>query len=285
MTGGAGLQAMKASAPGPRGMRALALTLLVASLVAGCAAPQAEPSASAAIAVDVVMDPADCRLARAALVTPPAEVAPFLPEGFAPRDARAYLGDAAGTGGALVIVGAISCATAAHDEEGLHIGELAIFVEPPSVPGEREPSIEDFYVPMLYTHGRLLELARNASWDVSEAQVVASVSPTGPGASAQGGWTDQDGVTVAFGAVGAVTAFHEGLERYWHASEAGLAYVEAATAIDQRAGAASCTIPEGSLAADVTGVTSCLPGRSFGLATVQGEWTYRFVSLPGVRVA
>lgn len=81
-----------------------------------------------------------------------------------------------------------------------------------------------------------------------------------------------------------VEAFHEGLERYWHAGVGGLAYIEAGTAIDQRAGAATCTISAGSLAADVTGVTPCLSGRSFGLAVVEGAWTYRFVSLPGVQV-
>lgn len=271
-------------------MRRLLGCLLVGLLLAGCATPAAEPPAgdeSNAMpfpTLDVALAPTDCLVTLLIFLTSMEHAQAQLPDGFTARDAQGVLGAPAPTGQAAIAIANLRCASSALDGAAYGTAELLVFVESPAIDAGLAPSTSDFYAPAFHFEpGPLRDLAVQAQWtQLGDAMTIESTTDAATATStitltgAEGTLWD---ATVTGAAPNTVSA----VERIWHATPNGLAFIENDYTNDAHLGVAQCTLA--GIAAEVVGATSCEGAEVIGAIVPTQSWKARFVTLPGIHAA
>ena len=226
-----------------------------------------QPGPTASQAFDVELALTGCREAVVMFLISPEQAQSVLPPGFTAGDASSLLELPVPTGQAGVLVGTTQCTASALGPEGHDEGPVSVTVLPPNVPGDRPPAANLYEVGRSTGTPAFAELLRSVNWTlIGDSTTVAVDAP--PAAEGTG--------RIEAGGVGVVSidvplAPHEqlieGTFRWWHASEAGLSYIDYTFASPYYVGPAQCTLAAGSLPAQLVGATSCSGAPSIGFVT------------------
>ncbi len=269
------------------GRRGLAF-LAVLSL-AGCVGPPASTSgpsvtddAMAPIIVD--LQASNCgNLVLFQLVDfKPTEA--YLPPGFHPRDASELLGNPTVVGKTALVLVTLDCAVAGHADRW-RPSFLEIFVDAPVVPEVNGTARFDFYEVERYGDPEELGGAlREAGWHVLSSQNSLNLTVvSGKMVMGEARISDNQGTLIsAMGAAPAPLNLDFGQLRFWQQNERGLGYFDTAFPLNPGTGGAYCTMRAGSIAAKLTGATTCPPGTPLLASFENLAFESHFVFLPGV---
>lgn len=270
------------------------VALLVLVLASGCARPAevatvqptlvspaapisedaAMPAALALVpptdpSFDVPFTATGCQGAEVDINVAASLLARYLPPGFRSGDPHILLGLPVRSARGAVALTVHNCASATIGGDGpLALAFLAILVEAPDVPGERQAAAEDWYVvAFLSDREEILALARDARAPAEEGSSVFDV--VGGGAAARSTAAALDGADEAFtidAAVGAAKSEAGTLRRYWHSHPRGTSWFDVAITGPLLQGMATCSMRAGTVWADVPQSSIC---------TIEGEWIAR----------
>lgn len=227
-----------------------------------------------------------CQLAVAVLLVDMGTVQDALPANFTARDAQGLLGTPAATGDGAVLVSIFSCGTTELMPEGWTGSEVNLYVQPPTVEGDRPATDHDYYQATAVAGddavGRLLD-AYDWSHASGEASLDLQVLPTGT-TTANAEATDGEGTLWSSDLTAAAANPFVGLSRFWQEVPTGIAYFDYRIDTDVLVGSASCDLRAGSAPAAAAGRTACQPG-DVGIVAPQMDWVSSFRYLPGVHAA
>lgn len=269
--------------------RTVALALLFASAaLAGCAqtpqAAQIPATRDLTLPLTFGYNATGCQEAMLLLLLPKDELQGHLPEGFVAADATRLV-DAGIPGGAanrgVLFANAYTCAASDLANETVQEGQVAILVEAPAVDGERAASVFDFYeLARVTSSASQLELFAALGWPAVNGTAVASMS--GQGGT---GVVEQEGAlawSMELTLPGSQAL--QGIGRFWHAPEGGLAYVDYHVDATQLLGGAQCDIVDGSLLANYAGFSSCTPDNAMGSGFAGFDPRFELTWLPNATV-
>lgn len=241
--------------------------LLVALLLAACtSAPGPNPSPTTGTSPSGGADApfvlpnnaSDCTEVSPAVFIEPAAAQRFLPAGFRPGDAKDFLGlPGAMTGKAVVLITAVKCKTSPWAPDGYSEGAVAIFVQPPNVPGVQASPSNMYELGRATNQANLSSLLAAVGWHQignSVENAFTAAPPTGSGRV-----SDVAGAVYSYGVAVEPASVDFPVDiRWWHNATLGLAFFDYKfTAKAQFGALQQCTFRAGSFAANITGGTGC----------------------------
>jgi hypothetical protein len=276
-------------------MRLLLLTLAAAIILSGCFGgrsadptpdPTRTPTYDVARPFSVGLNATGCGIAAILFLVEPAQAQRSLPPGFRAADVGRLLGTA-DTGKAAFFLEAWQCDRHELAPAGLRVGEVSIYVEPPTVEGAQGQADDHFYYHSIYSDNEtFLEVVRAANITTDEGRIELSMG-TQPSGGSQGSARVRDPELVLF-TLGWNAPAQQPLDtraRLWHVSPDGVSYFDYHLQTTAVAGSGSCTARPGSGLAEALGVTSCPPGSAVGLVAPRLDWKASFHFLPNATAA
>lgn len=273
--------------------RLMALLILVAGVSACTSAPGPAPTTStspseapiATVSFTRPNNATDCVEISPAVFLEPAAAQRFLPKGFRTGDAKDFLGiPGAPTGKAVALITTARCKSSELAPDGYSEGAVAIFVQPPNVPGVPALPSNMYELGRGTSQANISALLSLVGWhqfgnNVENTFVALPTSGTGR-------------VSDSAGAVYSYTATSEPANvdfpvdiRWWHNATAGLAFFDYKFTAKAHFGALQqCSFRSGSLAANLTGGTGC-PRDNVVLLAPSFAFKGQFRLLAGVRAA
>lgn len=225
-----------------------------------------------------------CREAFVVVLVEFAQAQRNLPKGFRPKDAQDLFGLPIASGRAAMWLNAVNCAQSEFALGGIDEAGHGVYVQPPTVAGERPAAKYDFYEFGRYTSKEeTLRMLTAVNYSVLEGSVNVMISPQAGGAMTGSGdvRNDEGAVVYTLGMTAPATQPLAGRARFWHDTTNGTAYFDYVVNTSPGQGTGSCTIRDLKVR-DRLGFDSCRSGDSFGMGFPPYKWESQFNFVAGV---
>ena len=207
-----------------------------------------------------------------------------LPAGYKAKDAQGLLGLPIAAGRAALWLNAATCSQSEFAIGGIDEGGYGVYVDKPTVAGDRPAADTDFYQFGRFTaKEEKLVMLRAVNYTVFEGSVDVTITPQAAGGAATAGGTvrnDEGARAFTMGGTAPASQPLKGRARFWHDTSNGTAYFDYVVDLSVSQGTGSCQVFEPAVRQKL-GIETC-GNDTLSLAFPPYKWEGKFTYLSDV---